>query len=376
MPGNHAPQAHNFTLPKTLFASSVEDARLWDDLVSKSPTPDTYYRSGYAAAYGGEHAEALSLILQTSTRRFLIPLLLRKIALPFAPDVEGFDALTPYGYGGVLPLDVGAISHEEGSELVENLRQWCLKANVVSCMLRLHPLLAQEEGFRYISRDCMSGTLRQYGPTEAIDLTGWDDALDTPAGMSTNRHRSLRFARRHLSVTLLPCNKPEGLKLLRQFRPIYEETMRRVNASAFYFFPEEYFLSLAHALGSDMAIAVAHRGDQAVSGALLFADAQFGHYHLGGATSDGNRYKAQTLVLVEAANWMRNRGCRWFHLGGGRTPGDSLHYFKRSFGSSTFSYSYVTLIANRERYSDLLKLRKMQSDLGPSREEFFPEYRS
>ena len=364
-------------LQKTLFASCADDSRLWDKLVNESPVPDTYFRPGYASAYADESATALAVLLQTSTRRFLVPLMVRKISmLPFAAGAEDYDAQTPYGYGGVLPLEHGDISGEDATELIHGLKQWCLKANVVSCLLRLHPLLAQDGGFGCVCVEAAGGVLRRHGPTKAIDLTAWDANLDAPAGMNSNRRRNLSFARRHLSIVLASCDTPEGLELMGRFRRIYEETMQRVGASSYYFFSDGYYSALMQGLGSKLIIAIASRGQDAVDGALFFADARFGHYHLGGTTADGQRYKAHTLVMVSGAEWARRQGCRWFHLGGGRTPDDSLYQFKASFGAVTFRYSFLTMVANRARYDELVNLRNVTSRMAPPDKDFFPEYRA
>lgn len=362
--------------PEVLLASRPEDADIWANLVSRSATPDVYFRPGYAAAYSDDRTRALAVVITTSTRRFLIPLLLREVTVVQpSSSVPDYDAITPYGYGGVLPLERGEVTSRDASELVDKLAQWCKKGNVVSCMLRLHPLLAQHSGFSTGLAGHPGRSVRSVGPTVAIDLLSWDDALCGPAGMNKGRRSDLLYARRHLTVRLAPCHSSQSREMLRQFRSIYDETMTRLNAKSFYFFPEEYFTFLQDALRGDMIVAVAYQRGQAVSAALFLADSQFGHYHLSGVTPEGKKHKAQTMVLVEAAQWMRKRGCCWLHLGGGRALADSLYYFKRSFGTTEFNYSYITLITNRARYDELVRARGAQSEPGTSLSDFFPAYR-
>jgi lipid II:glycine glycyltransferase (peptidoglycan interpeptide bridge formation enzyme) len=131
-----------------------------------------------------------------------------------------------------------------------------------------------------------------------------------------------------------------------------------------------------HGLGSRLAVAIASRGQDIVGAALFFADTCFGHYHLCGTTSDGQRYKANTQLIVAGAEWARRRGCRWLHLGGGKAQDDSLYQFKSSFGKTTFVYSLVTLVANRARYRELVRLRDVHLPMRPRQEEVFPAYRA
>src|SRR5258708_33361869 len=99
-------------LPVTLFgwkadvlsAGDTSDWSDWNELVEQAPISDVYYRPGYVRAYeAAGHGRAMGLILTSSHVRVLVPLLLRPLSdLPFAQGESGFDAATPYGYGGLL----------------------------------------------------------------------------------------------------------------------------------------------------------------------------------------------------------------------------------------------------------------------------------
>jgi hypothetical protein len=376
MQANNAVRSRSGKGAEVLLADCRADMTTWTNLVNESPTRDVYFRPGYAAAYSGDHARVIALVVKTSRRRFLLPLLLREISVvPLSSRDHDYDAITPYGYGGVLPLGPGEITSDDAAELLEELMRWCINANVVSSVLRLHPLLRQHSAFSGGVAYCSGGAIRNVGPTVAIDLLSWNDTLCGPAGMNNGRRSDLLHARRHLTVSVTTCDSPVATGMLRQFRSIYQQTMTRLNADAFYFFPAEYYTSLQNMLGSDMAVAVAYHHGRPVSAALFLADSQFGHYHLSGVTCEGRQHKAQTMVLVEGAQWIRRRGCRWLHLGGGRAPGDSLYYFKQSFGASTFHYSYVTLIANQARYEELVNFGRAQRELATPVKDFFPAYR-
>lgn len=362
--------------PQVLLAGCPADAKAWTNIVDLSPTPDVYFRPGYAAAYSDDHATALAIVIRTSRRRFLLPLLVRDLAvLPLDRRVGDYDAITPYGYGGVLPLDRGEVTSEHAAELLDQLQGWCIEANVVSCMLRLHPLLDQHRGFSAGVLERPGGAVSHFGPTAAINLLAWDDNLCAPADMKKGRRSDLFHARRHLTVRLMCCGCPQAEEMFKQFRSIYEATMARLNAAQFYFFQDRYYLLLRNMLSSRMAVAVAYHGTQPVSAVLFLADSKFAHYHLSGVTDEGKQHKAQTMLIIEGAQWLRQRGCRWLHLGGGRAPGDSLYYFKHSFGASTFYYSNLTLIANAARYNELVNMCRTVNKPATPTNDFFPAYR-
>ena len=325
----------------------------WDELVDGSPTPDVYYRPGYCGAYeAAGHGRAVAV----ATDGALFPLLLRP--LPFGED--GLDAVTPYGYGGVL-TEPGA------SADLRQLRDWCATNGVVSCLLRLHPLLG---GPGQLSpTDEPSVEIREHGPTTALDPRRVDPDSGRLEGLSKGRKADLTIARRELR---LAWGNDEAT--LEQFREIYDRTMARLGAGEFYVFPPEYYRSLAAGLGERIAVALALRGDDVVGGAIFLADRRFAHYHLSGTTEAGRELKAGTLLVHAGAEWARERGCELLHLGGGTSGADSLFAFKKSFGGGTYTYAFATLVGDRGRYDELVARRAEEDE--PPRPGFFPAYRA
>ena len=339
----------------TVEALEPDDAR-WDELVDASPTPDVYYRPGYCAAYeAAGHGRAVAVV----TDGAVFPLLLRP--LPF--DEDGLDAATPYGYGGVL-------FRREGSDPNTDLRQlrdWCVTNGVVSCLLRLHPLVG---GPGQLSRaDAALVEIREHGPTTAIDPRGLDPDSDRLAGMSKGRKADLTIARRELELTW-----GSDAEALEDFRGVYDRTMERLGAGNFYLFPPEYYGALADGLGDRLGVVLAKRGEEVVGAATFLADRRFAHYHLSGSTDAGRELKAGTLLVHAGAEWARDRGCELLHLGGGTSGADSLFAFKKSFGGETYDYAFATLIADPERYDALVARRA--SEEAPPRSGFFPAYRA
>jgi len=362
-------------LGTALSLCPVADAEQWNHIVDASPTPDVYYRPEYVRANLSGDGSALGAVLVDSARRFLVPLILRPLAeLEFVEGGSGFDAITPYGYGGVLPLDDGTVSNAEARELLVSLRRWCLETGIVSCLIRLHPLTAQHEWFACAQDE--GAALQLHGETKAIDLSNWDEERRAPVGLHKGCRSSLNLARRELRVSVTLCSSDQSESALQTFRAMYEETMRRRGAAEFYYFPESYYRALAHGLGDKMSVVLCYRGGEPVAGALFFADRLFAHYHLSGATMTGRRYMANTLAIIAGSNWARQRGCRWLHLGGGNQPGDSLFRFKESFGADTFHYGFVKLVADFQRYARLLEMRQSCQSLAPMRLGFFPAYRA
>lgn len=339
---------------KTAVEALVPSAELWDGLVDASPAPDVYFRPGYCRAY---EVAGQGRAVAVRTDGSLFPLLLREL-----PDGEpGLDAATPYGYGGLLPLGPGS---DPVSDL-RQLRDWCASNDVVSVLVRLHPLLG---GFGHLSQ-VDGAEVWEHGPTAAIELARLED--DRLAGMSKGRKADLNVARRELEVSW-----ERGEQALERFRAVYDETMTRLGAGSFYLFPAEYYAALAEGLGDGLAVALALRGDAVVGGSLFLADpaGRFAHYHLSGTTDAGRELKAGTLLVHAGAVWARDRGCELLHLGGGTSGADSLYAFKRSFGGRELTASFASLVVDEERYEALVARRAAEPS--PPRPDFFPAYRA
>ena len=328
--------------------------RRWDALVDAAPTPDVYFRPGYCRAY---EAAGEGRLVSVRTNGALFPVLLRE--LPFGE--EGWDAVTPYGYGGHLPL----VAEADPVTDLHQLRDWCVSNGVVTALLRLHPLLGGLAD--------LSGTdgieVRHHGPTTAIDLSRIEDGR--LGGMSKGRKADLSVARRELVVSWESDHEALG-----RFRAVYDETMTRLGAAGHYLFPAEYYRALAGGLGDRLGVAAALRDEEVVGGALFLADpvGRFAHYHLSGTTDAGRELKAGTLLVHDGALWAAERGAELLHLGGGTSGADSLYAFKRSFGGDEFGYSFATLVADEQRYDALVARRAEEPE--PLRPDFFPAYRA
>ena len=335
----------------TVESLAADDTR-WDGLVDAAPTPDVYFRPGYCRAY---EAAGEGRIVAVQTETALFPLMLRQ--LPFGES--GFDAATPYGYGGILPLT-------EAADLVTDvrrLRDWCATNGVVSALLRLHPLVG---GLGDLSK-ADGVEIHEHGPTAAVDLAKVEDGRLT--GMSKGRKADLNVARRELELSWGSSEAD-----IERFRAVYDETMTRIGARDYYLFPPDYYQALADGLGDRLGVALALRGEEVAGGALFMADQRFAHYHLSGTTDAGRELKAGTLLVHAGAVWGAERGCELLHLGGGTEGADSLYAFKRSFGGREFRYSFATLVADPDRYDALVARRAEEPE--PPRQDFFPAYRA
>ncbi len=210
------------------------------------------------------------------------------------------DVVSPYGYGGPT-----------GPGFWEAYEDWARERGVVSTFVRFHPLLANQQGAPI--------HVDQLAPTVAWRVEPERDLL---AGLHFKHRNKVRKAE-NAGATV---TQHDGLG---EFVPLYEDTMRRIDADPFYLFEPAYWERLGELplVRFDAAI----DGD-VVASALCMASPPWLHYHLSGTTDKGRETGSSTLVLLEAARLAQANGYERFHLGGGLGgKPDSLHHFKARF---------------------------------------------
>jgi hypothetical protein len=343
---------------ETLKATDPADADRWSTLVQAAAVPDVYYLPAYARATAElEGSEPIAIVAGSQECKILAPLLVRRMSAGVnGSRFEWVDASSPYGYGGLLNLSASQkVDKHDVHCFVEALHQWCRKSQAVCCVLRLHPLLRQEEWF--VPEQFEQNSVRVWfrGLTSAINLDAWDAPLSRPRGLRRDRRAHLNRARRLLRVSWMSGedrNAEAGLEL---FSQIYGKALDVLDADRFYRFPARYFSSLRF-LERQLGIAFAWLGDELVGANMFLAGRKYAHGHLAGIDEAGRKHGAATLLLVEGSRWARQRGCELLHLGGGMTPGDGLEDFKRSFGGPSFRYGYVTYVADQERFEQICQM--------------------
>jgi serine/alanine adding enzyme len=283
----------------------------WDELLERIGCADVYLRRAYVEAScvldGGRPA---LLHVAGADGHVVFACSVRPV-----PDAEALhDVATPYGYGG--PVAVGpAPPLEDFWALYE---AWCAEHGVVTTFLRFHPLF---ENHRYVAA---SVRLEPLADTIAWPLDGEGDLFEA---MHRHHRRVVRKAEGHVEVSLR-----ETPSTLAEFAGLYETSMRRHEAAAFYLFPPAYWEALGKGLSGSLVLFEARDDHGLVAATLCFATQPWLHYHLGAASERARRVGAAALLMLSAARWGRERGFSVFHLGGGvGGREDSLWEYKRRF---------------------------------------------
>ena len=330
-----------------LDGRNPEDIRTWEGFVDNAPIPDVYCRPGYMHATAlADHSRPVAVVISKWPARVLLPLVIRDL------EINGKivqDAVTPFGYGGLLRLSGPSYPGPRITrEVFAQLLDWTRASGLVACSLRFHSLWDKDTGWGTV--DIAEDWVRVFprGQTTAVELKYWDETRNRIAGMTKGRRCDLKKARSALEVRI--AEGPDAGKDLEIFRGLYKEAMQRVNADTFFFFEDKYYECLSQKLGAGFVLVTASASNGPVASAIFLMDRDFIHYHLAASNDEGRERGAVTLQIIAACEWAWQRGCSVLHLGGGLEADDKLWAFKRSFGGKVCSYSYLSLVADAERH--------------------------
>jgi GNAT acetyltransferase-like protein len=310
---------------------------------------------GGAAAAGEEffrspqflEAEAATHTLRIGADdlELLAPLVVRSI-----PDSDRVDAISPYGYPGLLSVDRSFSLPIEG----EKLRR------------RIDPAAIDWSGTGLVSlfvRHAL-GEPSLAGASERNVVQIADPDLPRKS-RGSDRNQINRNRRTGYEVHIVP--GPETSAEDRAgFRTAYEQTMRRTEAADRYYFDAAYFDRILASPSSWLALARAPGGEIAAGSIVVRSDG-FLHYYLSGSADPHLRDSPMKNVVAALVDFAAGRRLP-LNLGGGIVRGDRLEEFKRGFANREQAWHASEVVCDPAAYERL--------SAGRGGGDFFPAYRA
>lgn len=337
----------------------IEKQEYWTKAVEDFPVNDIYYSYEYCNWNAKkEEGQAKLVVFENSLGKVIYPFILRRIDHYSKKPV--YDITTPYGYGG--PLVSG--DKQVLEEFSVMFRNYCLETNVVSEVLRLHPLLNNAD---YLNSYC---SLKYIRHTTAVDLSG-----SLPQIQKQYSHMNKRNISRAIAHNLLCKEVNKSDTNIETFLNLYNATMKRKKALAAYYYS---FSSIQQQL-LDTSLSKSHllftySGDKVIAAAILFTTKHFAHYHLGASDENYLALRPNNLLFHFMVAISKEMNCELLHLGGGYRENDSLFKYKTSFtNNNNYDFHLGTNIYNGEIYEELTAMAASRS---PLTEGYFPLYRS
>jgi hypothetical protein len=269
------------------------------------------------------------------------------------------DAISPYGYPGLVPLASGRTSLRitEGNATSKAADAGAARLDPAAVDLSATGLVS------FFLRHRL-GPPPLAGTTERNVVQIADPALP-PKSRPSDRRQIRRNLEAGYELDLVP--GPEtGAEQRAGFLDLYEQTMRRTGAAAHYFFGAAYFDRLLEADRTWLALARAPGGELAAASLAAVSDG-FLHYYLSGSADAHLGDSPMKNVVARLVEHATDLGLP-LNLGGGLSQGDALEEFKRGFANRQEPWHTSELICNPTKY----KLLSAGKPTGP----FFPAYRA
>lgn len=320
----------------------------WNHILDKyfATIGDVYFTEEYVKLYETDTIKAQCFIYEEGSNAYLFPFLLEPVNI----QPEYFDLETPYGYGG----PISSTSNKEFiskavSELIGSLKH----RKVIAAFFRFHPLIGNHE---------LLGTETKILPdrkTVSIDLNP-----DINEIWKTQIHSKHRNAIRKSQKEGLVYEVDQDLKNINEFKRIYGETMKKVGASDFYFFSNEYYDKVLSCLKSHTFLAYAKYSGKIISASLFFTYNSFSHYHISGSDVNYLHLNPNGFLLFETMKYLKTMGVSMFHLGGGSdsTPNNSLFKFKNRFSKNQHQFYIGKMLINPHVYNQVCKIWETKHD--------------
>ncbi|MEO4006317.1 MULTISPECIES: GNAT family N-acetyltransferase [unclassified Flavobacterium] len=331
----------------------IEDFE-WKNIVSKSKQYDFYHTQSYHLLAKENHP--VLCVAYFNDDFIALPLIIRDIVgTPYK------DCTSVYGYcGPISSMDFNKIPDEIIQSFQNKLLVFFKENNIITAFSRLHPLIANEKLFDGF------GIVKDINKTIAIDLRL---SLDEQRKQYRKSNKSeLNQLRRKGFQVIESQNKSD----VDTFVSIYQETMRRVEASESYFFDKDYFYDFLNNSCFENKLLLAKKDNIITAGAIFTITDKIMQYHLAGTTEAYIKETPMKLILDEARLLGNDLGVDFLHLGGGvgGSDEDSLFRFKSGFSDYRCNYKVWQFIVDPEKYDELVKNCKVV------RTNFFPLYRS
>jgi hypothetical protein len=324
MAWNSADLVSPVSAPPTALEFSILDAGVpadltaWRQLWSAWPDREVMAHPDFVRRFAREGDQVLAAAACTAQGGILYPFILRPLASePWVSERTGWDATTPYGYGGPFAWNT---TTDEAASFWSRFNRWARARDVVTSFARLSLFPEQLLPF--------DGDVVVNSPNivRRLDL-GDDDLWNDYAPKVRQNVRRAKSRGCALQVD------PDGVRL-DEFIQVYTATMTRRNAASYYFFPREFFESMLHDLKGHCALFHVVHENKVVSSELVLLSQRHAYFFLGGSAAEASDLRPNDLLQHETFRSCRDAGKKALVLGGGYRGSEGLLRYKKCFAPS------------------------------------------
>ena len=339
---------------------TLEQPEQWDTIVRSFKEYDVYWLSGYVKAFliHGD-GEPLLFYYEGFDTRGINVVMKRDVAKDgrfkgLIQEGQYYDFATPYGYGGWI------IEGNNIEKLFDTYLDCINKNRIISEFVRFHPIVKNH------IYACSFYKVIQLGEVVNVDLSSQTQIWNN---FTSKNRNSIRKAIKN-GIKIYNGRFPA---IYQQFRDIYNRTMDKDNAEDYYYFSEEFYMSVLEDLPHNAQVFWAEKDGQTIAASIMLNANGRMNYHLSGSRMEYNAIAPTNLLLYEASLWGCANGYKTLNLGGGLGSGeDSLFKFKRAFNKGELYSFYIgRKVFDETMYHELTIMRAGNI----KKVNFFPIYR-
>ena len=347
------------------YALEVADEHRWLEMLNRVGRYDVYHLPSYhrLSEISGE-GKGIFLNYVRGDLVIVFPLLIRRIdSIPGLESIgqNWYDAVSVYGYAG--PIASREVSIREKVSFWGYLKEYFDSARLVSIFSSVHPLLGQEfilNGF---------GEIVPTNPTISIDLTLPSDV------QWSNYRKSHRNGINRLIKKGFVCIEDKEKCYWDEFINLYYNTMKRLNATSYYYFPKDYFLFIKENMSDLYKLFICFFNNEIVNASIYTYCQGIIQAQLEGVREEYIEMSSGKLVENTVRLWGNEIGAHTFHLGRGLGGAkDSLFHYKKGFSKREHSFNFWRYINNNKIYEELIQERCRITSIKPDN-SYFPRYR-
>ncbi len=268
-------------------------------------------------SYG--YGQACCFVYRDQLGTAIYPFLLNPIPEYLKGDNEDcFDIQGAPGYNGI-----GAVYEHPAFLQYFHLEfaEWCQQKRVVAEFSRCDPVSQNHKFF----------------PAEAVFEVNRNVVVDLhqPKKIRSGYHRSTRknirkAQKEGLRVEMVPGGKATAEEI-EIFTRIYLDTMERHQADQSWRFTREFFADAAQLLGDALLFYFTFDYATPVAAEMVVAGEEAAYSWLGGTLPSAFPKRPNDLLKDEIIHNLAASDMKWYCLGGGMTPGDGIHRYKKTF---------------------------------------------
>lgn len=323
----------------------VQDAMEWRKYFELIPneSKDVYFKPEYYQLYEERgDGKVQCFIFEDEGSVAIYPYLINPISpLGYNLDMEYYDIQGAYGYNGVITNNE---SEEFLSSFFSLFDEFCAENKIVAEFLRINPLLRnpleKRQNFSLIH------------DRENVYLNLLSDSIfETDFAYST-RKNVRKAIRNGLSFKYFTGNNLNETQL-ESFLAIYNDTMRRNNADAYYYFNTKFFRKIGKQLREKaLFVFVVYEGTY-ISCELVLLGNSIAYSFLGGTLNDYYHLRPNDFLKYNVINTLKEIGLTFLLLGGG--PDGVLRYKKTFSVNGSIPFFIGKKIHLKEQYDYIVK---------------------